>query len=296
MAEALFQEARRLIEAGDWAAACPKLAASVKLDPTANGTRLNLARCYATTGRVASAWTVAKETLAEARRISDPKRATAAQEILAQVEPALPKLTVKVPQANAVSGLSVQCDGNRVDNAAWGVAIPVDPGEHVVSADAPDKAHWSSTVRIAPRQVLEVSIPALGDARAAPPPPPASAPESRNTRRVVAVAVAGVGVIGLGVGAAFGLLARSSWSDAEAHCDASFVCNASGHRSAETASSRALVATVGLLGGGALVATGAVLWLTAPSDRRAHPKEHGVRILPVLTAQGGSLVLVGAFQ
>src|SRR5882757_7808503 len=44
-AEALFDEGRRLMTAGDFTAACPKFASSQALDP-AIGTALNLANCY----------------------------------------------------------------------------------------------------------------------------------------------------------------------------------------------------------------------------------------------------------
>src|SRR5262245_8870421 len=54
-AEALFADGRRLVGAGDYAAACPKFAASQKLDPGV-GTALNLADCYERMGRWASAW------------------------------------------------------------------------------------------------------------------------------------------------------------------------------------------------------------------------------------------------
>src|SRR5215471_10148564 len=53
-AESLFTDARRLMQAGDYEHACPKLEASRRLEP-ALGTTLNLADCYDKLGRTASA-------------------------------------------------------------------------------------------------------------------------------------------------------------------------------------------------------------------------------------------------
>jgi hypothetical protein len=53
-AQALFDEAKRMLDDGQAAAACPKLEESLRLD-VGIGTRYHLARCYELTRRTASA-------------------------------------------------------------------------------------------------------------------------------------------------------------------------------------------------------------------------------------------------
>src|SRR5450432_1599182 len=54
-AQALFDDAKRLVQEGDAASACPKFEESERLEPGI-GTKLNLADCYERVGRNASAW------------------------------------------------------------------------------------------------------------------------------------------------------------------------------------------------------------------------------------------------
>ncbi len=59
VARSLFDQGRALVKDGNYAAACPKLEESQKID-SGVGTLFNLADCYEHLGRFASAWAAAR--------------------------------------------------------------------------------------------------------------------------------------------------------------------------------------------------------------------------------------------
>ena len=77
-AEALFREGRRLLDEGKTDEACPKLAESQRLDPSA-GTMLNLATCYEKNGQLASAWVTFKGAATAAQNANEVDRAKLAR-------------------------------------------------------------------------------------------------------------------------------------------------------------------------------------------------------------------------
>ena len=84
-AQALYDEARKLVEAKNFAAACPKFKESYDLDP-AGGTLLNLADCYERQGKPALAWTTFKDALVAAERDSNAGRVEFAKTHIAALE------------------------------------------------------------------------------------------------------------------------------------------------------------------------------------------------------------------
>lgn len=287
-AEALFQEGRRLARAGKHAEACEKFAASDKLDPSV-GARLQLGRCNRAQGKTASAWLAYKDAENLAARNGDSRRAAAARAEAAQVEP---KLSYVVLRAGETPGLLVRFDGDVKPAALLGQRFPVDPGDHTVTAAAPERSEWTMTVAVDKPGVVRVDIPVLEriepkktvtpepepkpepeKVQPQPEPEPVPVPEptpedsSRDGsgRRLLAYGVAGGGLALVATGIVFGQLARSAYNDRVDFCMAGNLCTPEGIDLIDKAKSRATVATALTIAGGAAVAAGVVLYLTAPS-------------------------------
>ena len=144
---------------GRYADACPKLEAARKLYTSA-GILLNLADCHEKMGRTASAWTEFGEAQTVARRTGRDADAEEARRRQTQLEPALERVIVRV--AHPVPGMTVARDGTTLAPAAWGTALPVDPGEHAIRAEAPGFAPWATAVSASePAQVATVDVPEL---------------------------------------------------------------------------------------------------------------------------------------
>lgn len=205
LAQALFDEGRRLMDAGQPAAACPKFAASQKLDP-GMGTKFRLAECFEKIGKTASAWALFLEIGDEARGAKRPEREEIARKRAADLAPKLARMTVVVaPDSAGLAGLEIRRDGTVLDRAIWGVAAPVDPGEHVLTAIAPGKLAWESKSIVAqPSRTVEVTIPWLEDQPNEgflKPVAGETAPVEKRSL-VPAVILGSIGVVALGVGGA----------------------------------------------------------------------------------------------
>jgi tetratricopeptide (TPR) repeat protein len=273
-AEALFVEGRNLMAAERYAEACPKFEASQEMDPGL-GTMLNLAECYEKTGKTASAWAQYREAIPIARSAGSKEREELAAERAKALQDRLSTLTIRVTAKDAA--LDVRRDGVPVHGAQLGTPIPVDPGEHTVEATAEGKQPWSTKVDVgADAAKVEVEIPALQDAADGAGTATTGADvtldsgttttSSGSGQRVLGIALGAAGVVGLGVGTFFGLSASSDWDDAKSNCDDfPYGCNQSALDARESANSNATLSTIGFIAGGALLATGAVLFFTASS-------------------------------
>jgi hypothetical protein len=155
-ARSLVDEARALMQRKKYKEACPKLEASLRLAPGPS-TQLDLADCNEHLGNLASAWRGFLDVASRLKAAKQADREKAARKRAQALEPRLPKLVVEVP--NALEGLEVKRDGVAIERAAWGTAIPIDPGPHRVSAIAPGRQRWTVTVQTNEGANTHVEIP-----------------------------------------------------------------------------------------------------------------------------------------
>ncbi len=314
-ARPLFEEGRKLMKAGKTAEACSKFEAAARLTQT-SGVRLNLAVCWEKLGRIASAWEMYEEARAIAERAGDKAQLELSEKGKMALEPKLPHVLVSVPAAvGAVQGLHVMRDGEPVLSGAWGVAVPVDPGTHEISASAPEHRPWSTKVDIqAGAATVTVTIPQL-DAESmpvvvAPPAPehvapsltapsrgssgstfgapsdatPAQPSAPGSTQRWLGIAAAGLGVVGLGIGSYFGLHASSLKNDYLSHESGGHCSDAECQADSQSAASAGNASTAFFVAGAVLAGGGVALWLTAPKGSESGVSAKVVSLVDPRTA------------
>jgi hypothetical protein len=283
-ADALFNAGRSLLEAGEYAEACPRFAESQSLAPGL-GVTLYLADCYEHLGRTASALIEFKRAVQIASARGD-KRAAVAAERAASLEGRVPLLVIAVTPAARAQGVTVARDNEPVPASQWDTPVQVDPGVHEITASAPSKVSSHTSIELGPRKTtITTTVDALQSPEdlAASHPAPAqtvvAAPVS-TTRKWVGLVVGGAGVLGVGVGAVLGVLAISKLHQSnDGPCNAMDFCNTAGLGLRSQAEGFGNASTVAFIAGGVAVAGGAVLYLTAP--RAPTGREGGVAFTPI---------------
>ncbi len=282
-AQVLFDDGKRLMGQQRWAEACPKLQESQRLAP-AIGTEFNLADCLEHQGRLASAWAAFLDVVDQTHKRGESQRESAARTRATALAPRLGKLTIQVPAR--APGLEVLRDGEALPPEVWGVAVPVDAGDHRIEARAPGRVAWTSTVHTADGGMATTTVPDLVPAPVTSPPPagaegsaPPASPEpqppppgpavSSSPDHTASLIVLGSAVVLAGVGVA-GLLEHAS-SVSSYNADPSCPAIDAASRPAQcsddvnAANTWNTVAIVGFVGSGAALVAGVTLWLLAPS-------------------------------
>ncbi len=286
---------------GRCADAVPHLVESERLDPQAK-TLLNLAECEDSLGHLVDADAHLLEARDRARTEGHPELETIANQRLDIIDKRVPRLTV-VLAPDASPATQVFRDTTLLRDVSLGVALPVDPGPHVVQATAAGigNRRFEVTLKESESQTLTVSA-VVGGAPAA---APASAPHGdagSSVSHLPAIVAFGVGGVGAIVGTIFAVRAYSRWSDAKSECFSATTCGSGTLAASSTSNARtsATVSDVGFIAGGVGVAAGVVLLLleSRSSTSAASTSATGGRSLwfdPQVGTTGGSLSVGGRF-
>jgi tetratricopeptide (TPR) repeat protein len=271
-ADALFDSARANMTKGAFAEACEQFRASDKLDP-AVGTELNLADCEEKRGRLASAWELFR-TVAEKLPDND-ERAPMANERARALQPRVPRLTLTL--ANDAPKNSTLRDGDvDLGSAAFGVALPMDPGAHEFVVSALGFEPRTFQVRLAEGDARAVTVAPGSKERASSSSAAArgggekkanAAKNIGSDTRTLGFSLAGGGVVGIGVGAVAGLLMLSKKSTVNDQCHADKSCSSAGLDAAHSAHTLQMISNVGWVVGAAALGAGAYFILSSTPNK-----------------------------
>jgi hypothetical protein len=323
-AAALFDKGLAEMQAGHFTAACPAFAESYRLDPQP-GALFTLAECEAKAGKLASAVIRYDEYLelfsrmTPAQRTGQRGRDKIATEQRQKLSPQVPQLTLTLP-AGAPAGILVKRDGQALASVALGTALPVDPGEHVISTTVPGGPEHQQRVTLAagdkksmeleielPSSPAASSAPAAASSSSAPPSaspptsasaPPSSAsgptpqprvPVSKGSASPWAYVAGGIGLAGVAVGTVTGLMAVGKKSIVNDNCK-DLQCSAKGMDAVDSGRNLALVSTIGFGVGAAGLVTGVVL-LMVGGDKG--PEKNGSFVRPLIASPTGNDALLG---
>lgn len=287
VAQALFEEGRRLMSEGEQAAACVKFEESDRLD-RAMGTQFHLADCYELTSRLASAWILFVDVAAQARANGQIDRGEAAQKRASALEPRLNRVLIEVERP--FEGLEVRRNGTVVGRGQWNTALPIDAGEHVITSSAESHHPWRKTIRIkGEAKTVRVVVPPLKPLPIRPrpadpaepkplPPPVLPRDDGFSVRGAAALAMGVLGLVAVGIGAAAGIVAIDKTSESEKYCPEPDACFDRGLALREEARRAAAASTVSFAVGGSALVSGLILWLTIPDDPSPAGSAWGVTI------------------
>ncbi|MCC6217007.1 MAG: hypothetical protein IT376_19260 [Polyangiaceae bacterium] len=260
-ARAAAEAAAKAFEGQRWQEAIDLFAKAEKLvhAPTH---LLFLARSHQKLGQLVKAREAYRKVVSETLPANAPKAFKAAQAAaekeLAELEPRIPQLTVRVE--GATGEVTLKIDGVASPAALVGVAFPIDPGEHELVAETPGEQSEPKRLTIAEKSREEVTLvlapratPAAKSDSGAADAPAAGGDARVDTAsaepKLLAWGAVGVGVVGVGVGTFFLVQASGKLSESDDLCSGGGVCPESRRQRIDQLDADANTAsTIGLVG------------------------------------------------
>lgn len=265
----LSVQAQQTFEAGNYAESEKLWIAAEKLYPAAPTLTLGLARTQAKLGKLVAAQESYKKIIRENENNTNlsPAFKDALDAARNEVSSVSDKIANVVISVEGPSAPTVTIDGQPVSSSALGLKRPVDPGSHVVKAEAPGFKPAEVSFQVAAAGLAEAKV-HMEKAPEAPPPPGTTvtlAPK-KSSNKTLALVAFGVGGAGLVFGSITGILAIGKHGDLNDKCPDGR-CPADAQSDVDSYKTMGTLSTVGFIVAGVGAAAGAVLWLTAPSAK-----------------------------
>lgn len=257
----------------------------------------NLAQCEYQLNNYVGALAYFEQYLRDGGDDVDPERRENVARDIAQVRSFTATLTVSVD----VEGATIFVD-DETYVSPLSEAIRVNPGVHRIAVAKEGYLEAARTIEVAGGDFPAVQLSLLPRPAEERPKAVVAADvggsehdgEVGDGQRAAGLIAGGAGVVGLGIGAAFGLVAMSKNGDVKAMCTIPACPDARGPALADEARSAATVSTIGFVAGGALLAGGVALYLTAPK-REPRARGGGLHLSPEVGRRMAGVTLGGRF-
>lgn len=306
-ARELGQQAQAAFDAGNFADSEKLWTGAANLYPAAPTLTLGLARTQAKLGKFVLAQENYNKIIREQSQNANapPAFKDALEAAKTEVGAVSSKIASVVIVVEGPSDPVVTLDGQAVSSAGLGLKRPVDPGTHVVKAEAPgyEPAEVSFQVAESGAAEAKLSLKQSAEAPAAATTTDASSAgssdkvdvQSKGGNKTLAIVALGVGGAGLVFGSVTGILALGKHGDLSDRCPEGR-CTSDMSGDIDSYKTMGTLSTIGFIVGGVGVAAGAVLWFTAPKERTAalsspsrRASTSGVSWQPYFTGTGGGV-------
>jgi len=295
-ADRVFELGREASVRGDFNQACAYFRESLRLDPTAAGTLVNLGDCEENQGHPDVA--LAFYERAFARLSVTDERLTLVQARIESLEHRSARLELRLGDG-APKETKVTLDGRVLQPKELETALLLTAGNHLVVVTAVGyrgsrqrvgmEAGTARKLTVWPGPPLEEATPAFVDEERA----EARGREHRaSVLRTVGFVGVGLGVASLWAGSITGLFALDREHLRRDNCDANNVCNGTGYNAAREGGTLATVSTITFAAGGAAIVGGLYLIL---SNRAAPSSSTTTGLAPWMGPHGAGLSLQRAF-
>jgi tetratricopeptide (TPR) repeat protein len=279
-ADQLFAEGKALL-GSNLIQACDKFEESLQYNPAAIGTLLNVALCDEKLGKLASAIAKFTEARDHAKEQNLAEHVRAAEDHIAALGPSVPHLAIQLTEQLPETTILID---DRVIPRADIADIAIDPGERIITVNAPDRLPHREKIIITRAEHRSVTIPALAR----------SVTVTSSRRRIGQIAtIAGGAAFGTSIGLAlYGRHLRQQQLD-DHHCapngNDGTSCDPTGQSATTRARTYGNVATVVGAIGLAAAAAGTVLWITAPQSTPT------IAVIPDVSPGAIGLTALGRF-